>query len=76
MKLTMRNTMEITVSARRNFHFNRREKTFMENCNIQDVKCHQKGARGYESSGKKILLPGGNFKEDSMKDEVVGLRNK
>lgn len=40
------------------------------------AKCHQKGARRYESSGKEKLLLGGDFKEDSMKDEVVGLKNQ
>lgn len=48
----------------------------MGNYNVQDAKCHWKSARCYESSGKEKLLPGGNFKEDSMKDEVVGLKNK
>ena len=67
---------EINGSALRNFHLNFRQKTCMENYNVQDAKCHQKGARCYESSGKEKLLPGGNFKEDSMKDEVVGLNSK
>lgn len=48
----------------------------MGNYNVQDAKCHWKSARCYESSGKEKLLLGGNFKEDSMKDEVVGLKNK
>lgn len=46
---------------------------YMENCNTEYAKYSKKGAKCYESSEKEKLLPGGNFREDSMKDGVVRL---
>lgn len=75
MKLTMHGTMgdKIKVCVPRNFHFNWRAKMYMENCNTEYAKYSKKGAKCYESSEKEKLLPGGNFREDSMKDGVVRL---
>lgn len=45
----------------------------MENCNIECAKYSKKGAKCYKSSEKEKFLPGGNFREDSTKDEAVEL---
>lgn len=56
---------KIKVYVLRNFHFNWRAKTRMENCNTECAKYSKKGAKCSESSEKEKLLPGRDFREDS-----------